>query len=366
MSNFTAVSDHIKYMERCFEIAEKGRGQVAPNPLVGSVIVENARPGDPPDSYRDGRKKIIGEGYHQKYGEAHAEVNAIASLPENYDFTNCTLYVNLEPCSHYGKTPPCSDLIVSKKFKTVVVCNLDSNPLVAGKGLEKLRNAGIEVISGILEKEGRELNKRFFTFHEKKRPYIILKWAQTKDGFISKLSIPSDKEENWITSPESKILVHKWRAEEQAILVGTNTVLNDNPELTTRLVEGKDPIRIVIDRELKITSSAKVFANKGQCIVYTEKQKSDFDNIRFRTISFGEGFTQRLLTDLHSLNIQSLIIEGGSQTLNSFITKGLWDEARVFVGDKLFDEGVKAPEFDLSSIESQIIGTDKLYWKQNS
>jgi len=354
--NFTAVTNHNIYMNRCFELAEKGRGQVAPNPLVGSVIVENAHPGD-----QFGQGKIVGEGYHQQYGQAHAEVNAVKSLSDNYDFSNCTLYVNLEPCSHYGTTPPCSDLIVSKQFKTVVVCNLDSNPLVAGKGLEKLRSAGIEVISGVLEKEGRELNKRFFTFHEKKRPYVILKWAQTKDGFISKLPIPDNKEENWITSPESKKLVHQWRAEEQAILVGTNTVLTDDPELTTRLAEGKDPVRIVIDRELKIPATAKVFSNKGQCIIYTEKQKNDLDNIRFRTISFDEEFVKSLLTDLHSLNVQSVIIEGGTQTLNSFINKGLWDEARVFVGDKLFGDGIKAPEFDLTKTEKQMIGTDTLY-----
>lgn len=351
MINFTAVTNHIKYMNRCFELAEKGRGQVTPNPLVGCVIVDNG--------------KIIGEGYHQKYGEAHAEVNAVKSLPDNYDFSKCTIYVNLEPCSHHGKTPPCSDLLVSKKFKTVVVCNLDSNPLVAGKGLEKLRNAGIEVVSGVLEKEGRELNKHFFTFHEKKRPYIILKWAQTKDGFISKIPLPENKEENWITSPESKKLVHRWRAEEQAILVGTNTVLTDDPELTTRLVEGKDPVRIVIDRELKVHSTAKVFSKKAQCIVYTEKYKSDFDNIRFRTISFDGGFAHNILTDLHSLNIQSVIIEGGTQTLNSFINKGLWDEARVFVGDKLFGDGIKAPQFDLSKVESKMIAGDSLFHISN-
>ena len=344
-------------MNRCFELAEKGRGQVAPNPLVGSVIVEYADP--------FGQGKIIGEGYHQKYGEAHAEVNAIKSLPDHYDFTSCTLYVNLEPCSHYGKTPPCSDLLISKKFKTVVVCNLDSNPLVAGKGLEKLRNAGIEVIAGVLEKEGRELNKRFFTFHEEKRPYIILKWAQTKDGFISKIPLPANKQENWITSPESKKLVHKWRAEEQAILVGTNTVLTDDPELTTRLVEGKDPFRIVIDRELKIPLTAKVFSNKGQCIVYTEKEKSDSGNIKFRTISFKDKFVQSLLTDLHSLNVQSVIIEGGTQTLNSVINEGLWDEARVFVGEKLFGNGIKAPEFDLKNGKVAKSGTDDLYLLQS-
>ncbi|HEY1039686.1 MAG TPA: bifunctional diaminohydroxyphosphoribosylaminopyrimidine deaminase/5-amino-6-(5-phosphoribosylamino)uracil reductase RibD [Bacteroidia bacterium] len=338
---------HEKYMRRCFELAEQGRGQVAPNPMVGSVIVQN--------------DKIIGEGYHQKYGDAHAEVNAIKSFPQDHDFSDCTIYVNLEPCSHYGKTPPCSDLIISKKFKTVVVCNLDSNPLVAGKGLEKLKNEGIEVISGILEKEGRELNKRFFLFHEKQRPYIILKWAQTKDGFISKLPLPKDKQENWITSAESKKLVHTWRAQEQAILVGTTTVIVDDPELTTRLVEGKDPVRIVIDQELKIPSGAKIFSGRGQCIVYTSKKVNGANNIKYRHVAFDEHFIENLLADLHSLNIQSMIVEGGTHTLKDFIAKDLWDEARIFVADKVFENGIKAPVFDLSKSEKQVSGSDELY-----
>jgi len=334
-------------MKFALQLAEKGRGNVAPNPMVGCVIVKD--------------DKMIAEGYHQQYGGPHAEVNTINSLPSNFDFTDCTLYVNLEPCSHYGKTPPCSDLIISKKFKRVVVANLDTNPLVAGKGIQKIKDAGIEVSSCVINSEARELNKRFFWFHEKKQPYVILKWAETKDGFISREPLPLKKEDNWITSAESKKLVHQWRAQEQAIMVGTNTVIVDDPELTTRLVDGNSPVRIIIDRELKLTRSSKVFSSKGKVIVVTNKDVVNEANITYCKIDFEKDFITSLLNKLFELSIQSVIIEGGSKLLNSFVKAGAWNEVRIFVGEKEFEKGIKAPDFDKSSAEITMVGTDKLY-----
>jgi len=332
-------------MQRCLELAVKGLGSVAPNPMVGCVIVHN--------------NVIIGEGYHQKYGEAHAEVNAIASVVNKSLLAESTVYVNLEPCSHYGKTPPCSDLLIAHKVKRVVVACLDTNPLVAGKGIEKLRNAGIEVFTGVLEKEARELNKRFFTYHEKRRPYIILKWAQTKDGFISKLP-PFIREENWITNNESKKLVHTWRAQEQAILVGTTTALLDNPTLTVRLTEGRSPIRILIDKELKVPFINPIFSNVAEIIVFTEKKEVSVNNVTYHQIDFTKEIIPQISNYLYDKKITSIIIEGGRRTLQSFIDKGFWDEARIFTGNKYFQSGIKAPVINKDKSNSQMVGDDEL------
>lgn len=345
--------NHSDYMQKTLQLAKFGWPKVAPNPMVGCVIV------------KDG--VIIAEGYHKEYGKAHAEVNAISVLSPDFDFTDCTLYVNLEPCSHKGKTPPCSDLLVKKKFKKVVICNTDTNPLVGGKGIERLKKAGIEVESGVLESEGRELNKRFFTFHEKKRPYIILKWAQTKDGFISKTPIPQNKNENWITGEESKKLVHEWRAQEQAIMVGTTTVLNDNPELTVRLTEGKNPIRVVIDRELKLNSDFNIFNDTAETLVFTEFEKTSTNTTKYFKIDFKEKVLEQILSKLYTLNISSIIIEGGTTLLQSFINENQWDEARVFINpDKSFGSGIKAPAFDLSKAHQQKSGADNLFTMKNT
>jgi diaminohydroxyphosphoribosylaminopyrimidine deaminase / 5-amino-6-(5-phosphoribosylamino)uracil reductase len=342
------MSINEKYMFRCLELAEKGLGWVAPNPLVGCVIVKDER--------------IIAEGYHEKYGEPHAEVNAVTTLPPDFDFRDCTLYVNLEPCSHFGKTPPCADLIVSRKFKKVVIGNLDTNPLVSGKGIEKLRNAGIEVEHGILDADCRELNKRFFTFHEKKRPFIILKWAQTADHFLSRWPLPETKSDNWITGEESKKLVHQWRAEEQAIMVGTNTVINDDPELTVRLVEGKNPIRIVLDRNLKLSHSFKIFNEAAETLVFTAKEREPSKHIKYLTIDFSRSVVPQIVNKLHELHISSLLVEGGAQLLQSFIDADLWDEARVFSNpDKKFVQGIKSPVLKLNP-DITVVGTDLLYW----
>ncbi|MCD6065498.1 MAG: riboflavin biosynthesis protein RibD [Bacteroidetes bacterium] len=346
--NFTGrLNTHETYMLRCLELAELGRGKVAPNPMVGCVIVRGA--------------EIIAEAYHQQYGGSHAEVNAINKLPADFDFSDCTVYVNLEPCSHHGKTPPCSDLLIGKKIKQVVIANSDTNPLVAGKGIEKLRNAGIEVVTGILEKEARELNIRFFTFHEQKRPYIILKWAQSRDGFISKLPLPADKNENWITSPESKQLVHLWRSQEQAILAGANTILNDDPALTTRLVEGNNPLRIIIDKDLSLPKDRQVFTNNAQAIIFTEKASNDQDHIRYIQLAFDPHFMKNFLAALHGLSVQSMIVEGGTKLLDQFIKSGYWDEARIFIGNKLFTNGIPAPLFELSDYVPETSGEDLLY-----
>lgn len=341
------------YMKRCFELALKGLGHVAPNPMVGCVIVKD--------------REVIAEGYHKEYGKAHAEVNAINSLGPGFDFTDCTLYVNLEPCSHQGKTPPCSDLLVTKKFKKVVICNTDTNPLVGGKGIKRLKKAGIEVETGILEKEGRELNKRFFTFHEKKRPYIILKWAQTNDGFISQQPVPENKIENWITGEDSKKLVHKWRAQEQAIMVGTNTVICDDPELTVRLVEGKNPVRITIDKTLKLKPDSKIFNDASETLVFTAVDKASFGNTYFIKLDFSKTILPQILNKLVDSNISSLIVEGGTTLLQSFINENLWDEARVFINpDKNFGSGIKSPGFDLSKAHQQKPGTDNIFTLKNT
>ena len=332
-------------MRRCLDLAEKGLGRVAPNPMVGCVIV------------CDG--KIIGEGYHEKYGGPHAEVNAINSVKDPSLLPQSTLYVNLEPCAHHGKTPPCADLIIQQKIKRVVIGCLDTNPLVAGKGIEKLKQNGIEVVQDVLKDECRELNKRFFTFHEKKRPYIILKWAQTKDGFIAKKP-PFTREENWITNNESNVLSHTWRGQESAILIGTNTALLDNPSLTTRLNAGKSPLRVLIDRDLKVPATNNIFSEKDAVLVFTEKDVADSGHISYFKIDFKGDVISQILKSLYVLKINSLIVEGGTNLLQQFIDKDMWDEARIFTGDKIFKEGLKAPNIHAVKVSDLKIGSDTL------
>ena len=339
------MESNTRYMLRCLELAEKGLGSVAPNPMVGSVVVHEGN--------------IIGEGYHQQYGEAHAEVNALASVQNKDLLTESTLFVNLEPCSHYGKTPPCCDLLIEKKIKKVVIACQDSNPQVAGKGIERLKQAGIEVICGILEKEARALNKRFFTFHERKRPYIILKWAQSKDGFLSKKP-PFTRAENWITGPESQQLVHAWRAQEQAILVGTQTAILDNPALTVRLCKGKNPIRILIDQDLQVPITQAIFSEEAETIVFTQKQIVYPNRISLVKLDFSQPVIEQILGYLYHAKISSLIVEGGAYTLQQFIASGLWDEARVFTGNSVFNEGIAAPKLQEKGCGAKQIGEDQL------
>ena len=338
-------------MSRCIQLAKLGAGNVAPNPMVGALLV-----------YED---KIIGEGYHKKYGEAHAEVNCINSVEEKNKslIEKSTIYVSLEPCSHYGKTPPCADLIIKNKIKKVVIGCLDIYKEVSGKGIEKLLNAGLEVFTGVLENECSDLNKRFFTFHQKKRPYIILKWAQSSNGKIG-----SDNDERILISNDySNRLVHKWRSEEAAILVGTNTALKDDPSLTTRLWKGKNPLRIVIDKELKLTSTLKIFNQEAQTIVFNSSENYIQENIRYIKLENGN-FLQELLCSLYELNIQSVLVEGGTKTLQSFIDPGSWDEARVITNEKMIIEnGIAAPEmknFKLIKEEKYFNDVINYYWEK--
>lgn len=323
---------HETYIKRCIELAKNGLGTTYPNPLVGSVIVYNG--------------KIIGEGWHRKSGESHAEVIAIDSVKNKELLKESTIYVSLEPCSHFGKTPPCADLIIQHKIPRVVIGTIDPFAKVCGSGIAKLKKSGIKVEVGFLENECRELNKRFFTFHQKKRPYIILKWAQTQNGFIAPLQKKETKPV-WISNEFSRQLVHKWRAEEQAIMVGTNTVLQDNPRLDIRSWTGENPIRIVLDRELKITSGFSVYNKSVKTIFITEKERlSEHENQVFEKIDFNKNVNIGILDVLYKHQIQSVIIEGGAVLLESFIKNDLWDEARVFTSDLSFEKGIKAPEFN--------------------
>ena len=340
------MNNHEYFIARCIELAKNGFGTTYPNPMVGSVIVYDGQ--------------IIGEGWHRKAGEAHAEVNAIRSVKDPSVLDKATIYVSLEPCSNFGKTPPCCDLIIENKIPNVVIGTVDSNIKVAGNGIKRLREAGANVIVGILEKECHELNQRFFTFHEKKRPYIILKWAQTQDGFIA----PLEKKEQkpvWITNPYSRQLVHKWRAEEQAILVGTQTVIDDNPQLNARDWNGNNPIRIVIDQNNRIPKTAHVFDNQVKTIVFSKNNAMlASENIIYESIDFQQNIAQQILERLYQHQIQSIIIEGGAQTLQTFIDANLWDEARVFIGNSQFGNGIKAPKLNTAPSKKEKIGTDEL------
>ena len=328
------MTDHETYIKRCLFIAKLGLGKTRPNPMVGCVIVY--------------KNEIIGEGFTSPYGGNHAEVNAIKSVRDKSKLKSSTLYVTLEPCSHYGKTPPCSDLIVENKIPNVVIGCLDVNEKVAGKGVAKLKESGCNVIVGILEKECKNHHKRFFTFHIRKRPYIILKWAETLDGFIAPES-KSERKPIWITNELSRQLVHKWRTEEQAILVGKNTVIQDNPSLTARDWTGENPVRIVLDPDESLSKNLNVFNNEAKTFVICEKD-----------IDYSNKVAEQISDFLFKKNINSVIIEGGSQTLQTFLNSNLWDEARVFIGQKEFKKGIKAPEFKGTLLSEHILNFDIL------
>ncbi|WP_026753369.1 bifunctional diaminohydroxyphosphoribosylaminopyrimidine deaminase/5-amino-6-(5-phosphoribosylamino)uracil reductase RibD [Sediminibacter sp. Hel_I_10] len=344
---------HEKYIKRCIEIAKNGLGATAPNPMVGCVIVY--------------KNQIISEGYTSAFGGNHAEVNAISKIKDLSVLKSATLYVTLEPCSHYGKTPPCSNLIIEKQIPKVVIGCVDDNPLVAKKGIAKLEAAGCEVMVGVLEAECKAHHKRFFTFHNKKRPYIILKWAETKNGYIA----PDQKEKQepvWITNRYSRQLVHKWRAEEQAILVGTNTVLDDDPSLTVRDWTGKQPLKIVLDHSLKLPKDAAVYRGIEKVIVISSKENVTKSNDSFLENTILESIdwqdhnhiAQQICDTLYQHHINSVIIEGGSKTLQTFIDENLWDEARVFTGSNTFNDGILAPKFSGRLISEANILTDNL------
>lgn len=339
---------HEIYMQRCLELAALGAGNVSPNPMVGAVIVHNG--------------EIIGEGYHQKYGEAHAELNAVKMVTGRYDnhadlLKKSTIYVSLEPCAHYGKTPPCADLIIKHQIPNVVVGCRDPFAQVDGKGIEKLQAAGITVTVGVLEKECRWLNRRFFTRVKKQRPYIILKWAQTSNGFFA----PADGSQYWITGPESRKLVHQWRAEEDTILVGKNTVLTDNPQLNVRYAEGRSPKRVIIDRRLELDKKLNVFDQSVETLIFNEVETDlDGKNKYIALEDFDRFVPQYILFQLYLQDIQSVIIEGGAFTLNTFINAGLWDEARIFTGPSVLNNGIKAPFVSGSNGGVYPVGADTL------
>jgi diaminohydroxyphosphoribosylaminopyrimidine deaminase / 5-amino-6-(5-phosphoribosylamino)uracil reductase len=340
------MTTHEFYMKRCIELAKNGLETTYPNPLVGSVIVHEG--------------KIIGEGWHKKAGEPHAEVNAVNSVKDKSLLKEATIYVNLEPCSHFGKTPPCCDLIIANEIPNVVIGTVDPFAKVAGNGIKKLIESGKNVTVGILEDECNDLNKRFFIFHQKQRPYIILKWAETADGFIAPIS-KEEKSPVWITNQYSRQLVHKWRTEEQAILVGTNTVLDDNPKLDARDFSGNNPIRIVLDKSGKISEKYQVKDNFQKTIFITESENfTSTENCIYENTIFDIHLISSICKILYQNNIQSVIIEGGSKTLQSFIDSNLWDEARVFIGQTTFQNGTLAPNISGNPVAGFDIMNDEL------
>ena len=341
----TLFLNHEYYIKRCLEISKQGIGTTIPNPSVGAVLVVD--------------DKIIGEGFTSPYGGNHAEVNAISSVKNDEDLKKATMYVTLEPCSHYGKTPPCADLIVKSGIKKVVIGCLDVNEIVAGRGIERLQNEGCEVVVGVLEKECKAHHKRFFTFHSKKRPYIILKWAQTQDGFIA----PKNRVKQapvWITQKVSRQLVHKWRGEEHSILVGTTTILDDNPSLDVRSWRGENPLRIVIDKDLKIPKDLKVYDDSVKTILINQKVTTSNENLFFEKINFSKPIAHQICQVLFKHKVQSLIVEGGTKTIQTFIDENLWDEARVFSGLVKFNEGTKAPKLDVPFLNEENLMGDSL------
>ena len=344
---------HEIYMRRCLTLAKNGLGYTYPNPLVGCVIVYKGM--------------IIGEGWHQKAGEAHAEVNAINAVKDQDLLPEATLYVNLEPCSHHGRTAPCADLIVKKKIKKVVIGIIDANEKVQGQGVLRLEKNGVEVVTGILQEECRELNKRFFTFHEKGRPYVILKWAQSADGYIFPDRKQSKKRQPiWISNPYSRQTVHQWRAQEASILVGKNTVIQDDPRLNTRDMAGNDILRMVIDKDLSIPMGSQIYDGEFDTVVYNAKKEGSEGRVNYVQLDFSKEIVEQILSELHQKNIQSLIVEGGAYTLNKFLDTGLWDEARIFCGEKNFGGGIKAPVIHLKADKEENILNDHLFWYRNT
>lgn len=351
---------HEKYINRCIELAKNGLGLTYPNPMVGAVIVYN--------------DKIIGEGWHQKAGEPHAEVNAINAVKNKELLKESTIYVCLEPCSHYGKTPPCSELIVKYKIPTVVIGALDTNTLVSGKGVAYLKKNGCNVIVGVLERECLNLNKRFYTFHNKKRPFIVLKWATSSDGFFDinrNISSMDEAKPTWITNKYSRQIVHQLRALEQAILVGTETILKDNPSLDVRDFSGNNPTRIVLDKSLRIPLEYKIFNGDINTLLITDNKsvlKNEYTlipGLKVEKIDFSKNIVMQLIDVLYNNEILSVMIEGGKQVLESFIAADLWDEAYIFKGNTTLKEGIKSPELNSSLWESKLLMGDTMSMYKN-
>jgi diaminohydroxyphosphoribosylaminopyrimidine deaminase/5-amino-6-(5-phosphoribosylamino)uracil reductase len=340
-------------MRRCLDLAKNGLGNTAPNPLVGAVVVYN--------------NTIIGEGFHRKFGEHHAEVNAIHAVKDKSLLKKSTLYVNLEPCSHTGKTPPCADLIIKTGIPEVVIGIKDPNPVVSGRGYQKLCDAGTTVISGILEQECADLNRRFITYHMKKRPFIILKWAQTIDGYIDLIRDEKQPQQpTWISNEISRMLVHKWRSEEQSIMVGTRTAMMDNPRLNVREWPGSSPLRLVIDRSLKLSKKLNLFDNNSPTVVFNSLLNRKDNNTNYVCVDFSGNFLENILNYLYDSGIQSVLVEGGRMLIDTFIKGNLWDEARVFKGSKVFGNGVSAPFIPFLQPEEFRIRKDQVLLYRNN
>ncbi|RTQ47561.1 bifunctional diaminohydroxyphosphoribosylaminopyrimidine deaminase/5-amino-6-(5-phosphoribosylamino)uracil reductase RibD [Hymenobacter gummosus] len=334
-------------MRRALDLAVLGAHTARPNPMVGCVVADAAG-------------RVVAEGWHEQYGGPHAEVNALNRVPAAVDLGQCRVYVTLEPCSHFGKTPPCADLLIARGVRDVVVCNHDPNPLVAGRGLQKLREAGIRVRTGLLEAEGRWLNRRFFTVQEQNRPYLILKWAESRDGFVA----GPNAQPVPISGPAAKMLVHRWRTEEQAIMVGTRTALNDNPQLNVREWPGPNPVRLVIDRSLTLPATHHLFDGAQPTVVYTNKEQPDRDNLSFVTVPAQQPLLPAILDDLNERRIQSVLVEGGPALHTMLLEAGLWDEIRVLRSQhvRIGAGGVVAPPLSLTGLrEHRVIGPDELF-----
>lgn len=332
--------NHEGYMQRALQLALLGQGHVAPNPMVGCVIVHHDR--------------IIGEGWHRRYGQPHAEVNALDSVVERDLLPEATIYVTLEPCSHFGKTPPCADRLIREGVREVIVCNDDPNPLVAGRGLTKLRDAGISVQTGLLAEKGRELNRRFFTWIEKQRPYVILKWAQTADGFLA----GPDYEPMPVSGPLAKRLVHRWRSEEDVIWVGTHTALTDNPRLNVRAWTGRNPVRVVPDRTGALPTGLHLFDRSQPTLVFSGEPKESAENLTF--ITPPDWTLTAMLGELKARNLQSVLVEGGTRLLQSFLSEGCWDEIRLFRSPSFLRNGIPAPAFSARQVSVEQVGADEL------
>jgi diaminohydroxyphosphoribosylaminopyrimidine deaminase/5-amino-6-(5-phosphoribosylamino)uracil reductase len=340
------------FMLRCLELAAFGKGNTYPNPLVGSVITH--------------KNMIIGEGYHREYGKAHAEVNAIETVENKSQLKNSTLYVNLEPCCHVGQTPPCTDLIIHSGIPRIVIGSADPNPAITGRGINTLKSAGCDVTIGILDSKNRELNRSFFSYHEKKRPYVILKWAESNDGFLDQIRTPDMQVgPNWITGEIEQILVHKWRAEEQAIMVGSRTATIDNPSLTARQWTGRQPLRITISRKANLAENLHLIDKQNRTLIYTERELPPDHEIIYVKLDYTKDIPGQIMGDLYNREIQSLIVEGGKELLESFIFSEIWDEAMVFKGIRKFNEGIRAPKIESKPKLHTIFGQCELKYYRN-
>lgn len=334
------MHQHELFMQRCLELAALGSGHVAPNPMVGAVLVYEG--------------EIIGEGFHRKFGEPHAEVNAINTVPDHLKgfIGKSTLYVSLEPCAHHGKTPPCADLIIASGIPEVVIGCDDPNPLVAGKGKQKMTEAGIRITDHILDAECRELNRHFITWHEKQRPYITLKWAQSSDGFIAE----EDHSPVHFTNVFSDQLVHKMRSEHMAIFAGGRTILSDDPALTVRKWNGRNPVRVSLDTKNSFPPHLQIFSGEGTCIIFNFEIEGVKNNIEFIRLRKEENIIEQILHALYERKINSLLVEGGTHTISQFAEAGLWDEAKIFISQKILNKGIAAPV-----MPGQIINTEHFF-----